>query len=235
MTIHDEKLMAFADGELSAEERAEIEHAVANDPQLRSQLEARRRMRAELSGAYAGVMDEPVPERLLAAAHGPAPGQAKIVDLGARRAARPQWSAREWGAIAASLVGGLLIGFGALRDNPALIAVTTDGLSARGALARALDTQLASDGAGAVRIGLSFRANDGAYCRTFELNAQDTAGVACRNDDGWNVAMTAAQSPQGEVRMAGASQVVLAAVDEMIDGEALDAQAEARARDAGWR
>lgn len=234
MTIDNEKLMAYADGELSQEERAEVERAVANDSALRSQLENHRRMRAELSGAYAGVMDEPVPEPLLTAARG-APREAEVVDLSARRAVRPQWSAREWGAMAASLAGGLIIGFGALRTEPSPIAIRSDGMSARGALERALNKQLASDDANAVRIGLSFRATDGDYCRTFELNAQDTAGIACRNEGGWNVAMTAAQNTQGEVRMAGASQAVLAAVDEMIDGDALDAEAEARARDAGWR
>lgn len=234
MTIDDAKLMAYADGELAPNERAEIERAVAADPALRAQLEAHQRLRSELSQAYAGVTDEPVPERLTAAARGAAPS-AQVVDLSARRAARVSWSAREWGAMAASLAGGLIIGFGAMNAQAPLIAVTADGMDARGALARALDGQLASDEAGAVRIGLTFRDQAGAFCRTFELTERGTAGVACRDEGGWDVAMTAAQPAQGEVRMASAPQAILTAVDAMIDGEPLDATQEAQARDAGWR
>jgi hypothetical protein len=235
MTIDEATLMAYADGELSAEERGEIERALAADPALRSQLEAHQQMRVQLTGAYADVMDEPVPERLVAAARGPAPQAAEVVDLSMRRAARPQWSAREWGAIAASLVGGLVIGLGAMRTQAPMIAVTADGMSAHGALERALDTQLASDEAGAVRIGLTFRVEDGGYCRTFELVQRGATGIACRDADGWNIAMTAALGAQGDLRMAGASEAVLNVVATMIDGDPLDAEAEAQARDADWR
>jgi hypothetical protein len=231
MTIDDAKLMAFADGELSAEERAEIERALSEDASLREKLAAHQSLRAQLSGAYDSVLDEPVPPQLMAAAQGAA-REAEVVDLGARR--RAKWSAREWGAMAASLAGGLIIGFGVMNAQAPLIAVTADGMSARGALEQALDTQLASDQAGAVRIGLSFRAVDGEYCRTFELTERGTSGVACRDADGWDVAMTAAAGAQGEVRMAGASEAVLNVVGTMIDGEPLDAEGEAQARDAGW-
>jgi hypothetical protein len=234
MTIDDATLMAYADGELSPEERAEIERAAAGDAGLRLRIEEHRRLRASLSGAYADVMDEPVPERLLTAASGAAPRQAEVVDLSARREAKARWSVREWGAMAASLVGGLVIGLGAMNTQSPMIAVTADGLNARGALERALNTQLASDEAGAVRIGLSFRAVDGEYCRTFELTERGTSGIACRETEGWNVAMTAAQGAQGDIRMAGASEAVLNVVATMIDGEPLDAAAETAARDAEW-
>jgi hypothetical protein len=232
MTIDDAKLMAFADGELSAEERAAVERALSDDAGLREKLAAHRTLRARLSGAYDTVLDEPVPAQLMAAAQGAPAREAEVVDLGARR--RAAWTAREWGAMAASLAGGLIIGFGVMNAQAPLIAVTADGMSARGALAQALDTQLASDDAGAVRIGLSFRAVDGGYCRTFELTERGTSGVACRDTNGWDVAMTAAAGAQGEIRMAGASEAVLNVVATMIDGDPLDAEDEAQARDAGW-
>jgi hypothetical protein len=235
MTIDDATLMAYADGELTPDERADVERAVAGDAQLRGRLEAHQRMRVQLSGAYAEILDEPVPERLQAAARSAAPRQAEVVDLSARREAKARWSVREWGAMAASLVGGLVLGLGAMNTRSPLIAVTADGLNARGALERALDTQLASDDAGAVRIGLSFRDEGGEYCRTFELTERGTTGIACREAEGWNVAMTAAQGAQGDIRMAGASEAVLNVVATMIEGEPLDAEAETAARDAGWR
>lgn len=231
MTIDESKLMAYADGELGPEERAEIERALAADVTLQARVEAHRQLRQKISDAYDDVLDEPAPAALRAAVE-TAPRPAQVVDLAARRQAR--WSVREWGAMAASLAGGLIIGFGAMGAQTPMIAVTADGMSARGALERALETQLASAQTGAVRIGLTFRAEDGAYCRTFELTERATAGLACRQDDVWRVAMTAAQPNQGELRMASAPEI-LAAVDARIAGEPLDAAGEAAARDAGWR
>lgn len=230
MSVDEDRLMAFADGELSGAERAEVEAALAQDASLREKLAAHQRLRTQLSAAFDGALDEPVPTRLMEAAQPPA---AEVVKLSDRRAAR--WSVREWGAIAASLVFGLFVGVSVMGNDAPLIDAGETGLVARGALASALDTQLASEQAGAVRIGLSFRAQDGRYCRTFDLTEVATAGLACRDVDAWNVTMTAAGAGGGEVRMAGASREILAAVDAMIAGEPLDANGEVAARDANWR
>jgi anti-sigma-K factor RskA len=230
MSVDDERLMAFADGELSGAERAEVEAALADDASLREKLAAHQRLRTRLSGAFDGALDEPVPASLLAAVE--KPRTAEVVNLGERRAAR--WSVREWGAMAASVVLGLFVGIGVMNTQAPLIAPSESGLVARGALAQALETQLASDEADAVRIGLSFRDTDGRYCRTFDLTEGGTAGLACREGDAWNVAMTAAGAGGGEVRQAAASEQILSAVDAMIAGEPLDAAGETQARDAGW-
>lgn len=229
MAISDETLMAFADGELTGEERAAVEAALAQDEMLRARLAAHQRLGVRLSAAFDGALSEPVPERLVQAApRAPAP----VVDLAAARARK--WSVREWGAMAASVAAGLVLGVGFMGRPAPLIAAESGGLVARGALAHALETQLASDAAGAVRIGLSFRDQGGAYCRTFDLTEAQTSGMACRAGEGWSVAMTAA-NPQSEIRTAGAGADVLAAVEARIAGDVLDAEAEARARDAGWR
>jgi hypothetical protein len=212
-------------------ERAQVKAALAEDASLREKLAARQKLRARLSAAFDSVLSEPVPERLTAAVTAARP--ANVVSLAERRAAK--WSVREWGAMAASVAAGLLIGVGVMNTQAPLLAATDGGLVARGALAHALDTQLASDTAGAVRIGLSFRAEDGRYCRTFQLTRGATSGLACRDAGAWDVAMTARSTSGGEIRTAGASQEILDAVDDMIDGEPLDATAEAQARDAGWR
>lgn len=229
MSVDDETLMAFADGELRSEERAAVEAALAGDPALRERLKAHQELRSRLSAAFDGALSEPVPERLSAAAR---PRAAEIVSLADRRA--PKWSAREWGAMAASIAAGLLIGIGVMNTQAPLIAASNGGLEARGALAHALDTQLASDAPGAVRIGLSFASRDGNYCRTFSVTRSNTSGLACREGDGWAIAMTA-NGGGGEVRMAGAQEAILTAVDAMIVGEPLDRTAEEEARTTGWR
>ena len=230
MSVDEDRLMAFADGELSGAERAEVEAALAQDASFREKLVAHRRLRAQLSAAFDGALDEPAPTRLMEAAQPPA---AEVVKLSDRRAAR--WSVREWGAMAASLMFGLFVGVGVMGNDAPLIDAGETGLVARGALASALDTQLASEQAGAVRIGLSFRAQDGRYCRTFNLTEGATAGLACREADTWNVTMTTVSPGGVEVRMAGAPPEVLAAVETIIDGAPLDASGEAAARDAHWR
>ena len=63
------------------------------------------------------------------------------------------------------------------------------------------------------------------------------AGLACRRGEDWTLeVLAAAPVAEGEVRTAAAMPLpVLQAVDAAIDGEPLDAAAEAAARDAGWR
>lgn len=229
MSVDEETLMAFADGELSGDERAAVEAALAGDDALRARLAAHQRLRARLSAAFDGALTEPAPERLTAAVQAP---RAQIVDFAARRAMK--WSAREWGAMAASLAAGLLIGVGVMNTQAPLIAASNGGLEARGALAHALTTQLASDEQGAVRIGLSFVSRQGAYCRTFTITRSDTSGLACRDNDSWAIALTA-RGGGGEVRMAGAPEAILSAVDAMIVGEPLDQAAEQQARAREWR
>ncbi|MEZ5961473.1 MAG: hypothetical protein R3C30_13775 [Hyphomonadaceae bacterium] len=232
MSVDDEKLMTFADGELTGAEHAEIEVALAEDAGLRERLEAHRAMRARLSSAFDGALSEPVPERLLAAAH--KPREAEVVDLAARRAAK--WSVREWGAMAASVALGLVIGVGTMQQQTRpMFATAAEGLVARGALSQALDTQLASDAAGAVRIGLSFRDQDGDYCRTFDLTQGATSGVACRENETWAIQLMADSSSGGEIRTVGSSPEVISSVEAMISGEPLDATSERAARDANWR
>jgi hypothetical protein len=108
---------------------------------------------------------------------------------------------------------------------------------AQGALATALDNQLASaqQPEGGVRIGISFAARDGRYCRTF--TAASLAGVACRDPRGWAVAALAATPKEDSAyRMAGAMpDVVRNTVKDLIAGEPLDASGEMHARALDWK
>ena len=78
--ITDEMLIAYVDGELSEADRTLVASAVAADPALFEKLEQHRRFRARMFGAFAGVLDEPVPERLVEAAR-----PSKVVSLAERR------------------------------------------------------------------------------------------------------------------------------------------------------
>ena len=219
------RVMAYVDGELDAAERAAFERELAADPALQREVAREERLRAQLNLAYAPVLDEPVPSTLtLAAQTANDPGR------GNRRVG-------QWAVMAACLVLGVLVGRAALPDRSP-VASEHGALQVRGEIAQALDQRLAAD-AGAVRVGVSFRSKDGRWCRTFQSAPQRLAGVACRDDDGWRAQALAPWKPDAHAtyRTAGSETPapVLAAIDDLISGQPLDAAAERAARDRGWR
>ncbi len=247
MKYDDETLMAYADGELDAKLRAEISAAIDNDPALARRVEQQRAMRARVASAFAKVLDEPLPERLMHAARGkPAPtspaDRGKVLQFPARASRPPAapWRAREWAAMAASLILGVLLSWRMFSPSGSEVLVASgDALVARGALASALDTQLASEQRSEVPvlIGLTFKTRDGNFCRSFTMRDTRTAGLACRVGGDWQVSATDTVSTSGQMQQASSAlpPAILSAVESRIDGVALDAEAERDAQRSGWK
>jgi len=234
------RVAAYVDDELDAIARARFEREMAADPALRSEVDAQRALRDRIVGHFAPVADEPVPDRLRALLTGG--GEAEVIDLNAARARReqrrrlPSWG--NFGAIAATLAVGIIAG--QMVDLSGSPVASRDGqLVAHGGLERALDVQLASAQPqdAQVRIGVTFRDTGGALCRSFD--SADLAGIACRAGDDWRLRQTFAVESAGgatQYRQAGSGDAaVMQAAQTMMAGAPLDAEAERRARDAGWR
>ena len=245
MKYDDETLMAYADGELDPAQRAQIDAAMAEDPALARRVEEHRALRARMATAFSRVMDQPVPERLESAARGGARTEVQVrgnvLKFPARsaRAPSPPWRAREWVAMAASLLLGVLLSWRFLTADSGDFEAGKNGLSARGELARALDTQLASEQSGEERvlIGLTFKAHDGTYCRSFELRAARTAGLACRSGSGWQIPATdSSLPPEGGMRQASSAlpPSILQLIERRMEGTALDAESEKSAQQGAW-
>ena len=261
MTVPDEEVFAFVDGELPPEAMARIEAAMATDPQLALRVETQRQLRRLLSGAHAGAVRQIPPEPLTAAVAGtsspkpvpkPASKPAEVIAFpGPQAKAKAKPKPREpklakppgaggkgfpiWAAMAACLVGGLVLGRVAMPVVPTLSGADEPSQIAAGPLAQALNTQVSGRGAGAIRIGLSFRDRAGLYCRTFQASGRaSVAGVACREPSAWRVR---AIGPTGPDSDAGTETpaAILAAVDAMIAGQPLDAADEAKAKASGWK
>ena len=64
----DERLIAYLDGELGENERAEIAHRLEQDAELRERAAQFSESGALVRAAFDETLHEPVPERLLAAA-----------------------------------------------------------------------------------------------------------------------------------------------------------------------
>ena len=251
MTVPDEELFAFVDGELPPEAMARIESAMESDPQLALRVETQRALRRLLSGAPLGAAaaqrrtaattprPDAAPKVAEVIAFPSAQAQAKA-QARAKAKAKPTPTPRQpkaakprgeggsraslWMMIGC-LVAGLAIGRLAAPSPPTLSGAQDIPPIATGPLVQALNSQ-ASGQAALVTIGLSFRDQAGLYCRTFQASGQTpVVGVACREASAWRLRV---------ISFAGLA-AVQTAVDAMIVGQPLDAAGEARARAAGWK
>ena len=231
MSIADDELMAYADGELDPQRRSVIELALRNDARLAERVREHQAMRARVRAAFDDELTEPMPAGVLGA-------------LEARQHAEASndasWGWRRWGGIAASLAIGLLIGR-TLPPSGAPIDWQTNEVVAGGALERALSTQLASAATEItpVRVPISFIDRSGRYCRAFRADRQ--AGVACRSEDRWVVQAlvvdTPASAASGGLRQAASAlpSMLLNEIDTRIAGVPLNGAQETSARESGWR
>ncbi|MBW8752814.1 MAG: anti-sigma factor [Sphingomonadales bacterium] len=231
MTISPELLAAYADGELDTDTARAVEAAIAGSAELQAELGAHRALRRRLAAHFAPIAEQPVPDRLRQAVF--ADAEPNVIDFAAaarnrRKPASPGgWTRIVGPALAASLVLALV----GVRMWPA-------GDYARGDLEEALDAQLvASQKAdGPVRVLLSFRDRQGQFCRGFTGRAR--SGIACRDDRGWRLLKTfgGTKNDAAEYHQAGSPDMaVMAAIQDMAAGPALDGTEEAKAARLGWQ
>lgn len=227
--IDDALLHEYAQGRLDPHEARFVKSALEADPILRSRFENTAELRAKLKAAFDPILSEPVPTRLTAL-------------FRARSVLFAGWG-RRFGSLAAALLIGLMLGQTSQFLAPR--APVGPGMMAQGNLASALQTApsgLTADGT--TRIGISFEAKNGQFCRSFLTRSNQStalAGLACRNDQGWTVA---ALTP-GDVedltreRMRAAATplplAVAAMVAQVLNGDALDLTRERAKIADGWK
>lgn len=248
MTLSDEKLMAYVDGELDDAARAEVEAALLDDPALAQRVAAQKALRNRIRLAFDNVAKEPVPDRLVKTARTapasatasrsrddvpvrpsrddvPARRESNVVPL--RRKPARRWSWPEWSAIAASLLVGVLASQIFLRvflSGPVPVISRGGQMIANASLSHALSEQLAANqtATSAVQIGISFRSRAGNYCRTFATRgASAVAGLACRTGDAWRVQVLAQgeKAAQSSGGLRQASSSMPKAIAQAVDEE----------------
>jgi hypothetical protein len=240
------EIHAYVDGVLDPDTSARLEADSRNDAALAARIAQQRELRTRLRAEFDRVLEEPIPQRLHDVLAGPGPGTV-VTPIGAARkagvlTARPPWSLREWGAIAATLAFGALLGPFLFRGSSGLPIETVEGrLVAADYLDTALSTQIAGTPTEGVRarIDISFRAAGGEYCRTFALQT-GAQGLACRRDGRWAVELldgaAAPTSETGGFRQASSvlSPAMLGAMTALGAGDPLTAEEEQQRLGSGW-
>jgi len=213
----DTTLMAYADGELDAETRIEIERAIVRDAALASRLDVFTKTRRAASDAFKAHLDGPVPDALasniaaMVERHEDATGSAtsakgEPADNIFALDRKPRFSMLRFDvALAASvaLVAGGVVGYlasGVDDVSPSSSILTADLTNPSLPVALrsvASGDEMDLDGGSRFRAIASFRDEAGNTCREFEIDYTDTStavSVACQSDEQWRVQFTVAAS-----------------------------------------
>ena len=236
--FQDEDVIAYVDDRMVDEMREPFERALRVDKALADRVAAHRWMTRQIAAAFGPPPDVGVDDPLVAWLD---PDRGKVISLAGRRRPAVRRSflvAVLSGAMAASLVCGVLIGR-TMSGTDSLLRLDQNGkLAARGMLADGLSNRLAGE-EGPVRIGISFHTAH-EVCRTFSTIG-GTSGLACRHGAEWSLPVVANPDPDshgsGEYRLAGDAVTpdVMAQVDRRIVGSVLSTKEEAEFKARGWR
>ncbi|AOF94349.1 hypothetical protein [Sinorhizobium sp. RAC02] len=201
----DETLMAFADGELDEAQSQALEEALAADDALAERLAVFLDSRRLVGDALKPLIDEPVPEALLASVRRMAEDAQRAADKPQDNVVafhpRPQQAAapvaRRWlMPLAASVVAAVagVVGFSIGRMGPPAAGSGAEIASALDREASGKDVALDASGK-VLHVIATFRDERGDVCREYEVKepAGRTLTIACRQQDGWTtrLALTA--------------------------------------------
>lgn len=201
----DEKLMAFADGELAPAERIEVEAAINASPELRSRLEVFLRTKDQLAGLYNAPLQRPSPDHLIDLVLGKAHEKANGSRGSGRHRSLRSWSAeilsallpRSWMTYSAVAAVGLVLLTAGLsgwalnslvlqpgRNDQSAVLLRDGNILARAQFRQGLETLVSghklswsdnSNGKFTLKPVLTFRSSDKSICRQYELTLQSVA------------------------------------------------------------
>ncbi|ASY72244.1 anti-sigma factor [Sinorhizobium fredii USDA 205] len=244
----DEILMRFADGELDAEISAEIEREMETDDALVARLALFIETRHAAKIAMQPLLEEPLPaeltaavERVIAAKTSAQNESGASVLPFARRAANDRRASRWLAPVAASLAA-VIAGFGGYwlgrGGQPTAEGVLPPTALSSPALEEALETVVSGEERQLsgpnqrFRAIATFRDNDQALCREFEVDSPDRStvvSVACRAGAEWRVTFAVvARGDSGGYAPASSTETLDAYLTAINAGAPLEAEEEAK-------
>lgn len=249
MDNRDEKLGAYMDGELSADEAAALEEELAADAGLQARLDALLATNDATRKLFAEVDKEPMPEAVLALLEEKQTTSDNVVALPVRAAKKVFSMPVAIAASVALVVGFLVVDLSRQAAGPisSMEALSAGSIATDSTLHRLLEE---TNSGQAVKLGndetgeavLSFADASGRYCRQVQITASDNAAhaLACRGENSWEVEALAFTdpAPDGQFQPAGATTPVdiISAVDTLIgDADPLDSEQENQAISDSWK
>lgn len=239
-TVTDEMITGWLDGELSPEQRDQVEAAVAASPELGLHVARLSRMERMLAPAFAETLEAPIPARfdaILSRPRASAWGLPRV-----RSALAGMMDVRSFGMATAALVVGVVVGGMLLapRQAPGFETNSDGRMIANMAMAASLASLQSGDAVGqqSVRIKLTVMDESGHFCRQFETSG--ASGLACLEGDTWKVDTLSPNTSvggAGQYVMAGGDidPAITAALERRGVRQVLDRAEEAAAIADGWK
>ncbi len=235
-----DKLSAYLDGELDDMARTEIELALEKDTDLQAMLETISSADNSLRPAYAATLNAPIPDRLSKILTEPEktslPDWAGMI----RSLLRPDILAGATAALVIGLVAGSSFTTTNTPSAEGFIMAETGEIIAGQSLATILTTARSGEIVQAdghdFMIRLSFKTDDGKYCREFRNQA--SVGIACSNTQGWKIETIGPNlsPPSDRFAMVGeAPSEISAAITRLGVAEVLDIDGETTAIHDIWK
>jgi len=237
--LSDELITAWLDGEVTQQQRSEIEAAIAASPELGLRVARLARVDRLLPPAFAETLNAPIPQRFDAVLARSRRGGGFA---GFRAALSGLLAPRPMAMAAASLVLGIMLG-GAILSGAltgAGIAADSQGrMIANDPMAASLASVASGATGGPLGIRLSVVDDGGRYCRQFETPA--ATGLACLESEKWVIdtlsRTSGTVSVDGAYVMADGSTdaAISAALERLGVRRVLDSREELAAIASGWR
>lgn len=250
MTINDEILSAFLDGELPEAQMQQVREQLAEDPALADRLAELSATDETLVRHYSAIDERPLPEglqQLLADSETrsesepePEAQSAQVIELPLWRRARQALS--QHAGLAASVA--LALGFGLAQITGTFAPNTTDSWQP---VAHSLDTlpsgasQSLPDGR-QITPRISFVNQQGQYCRQYRLtdSEQSSENIACRTERGsaaWEQMASIRQpAPEsGSYQTASGGSVLDSVLDQMMADGVIEPSREQQLIQRDWQ
>lgn len=246
MIPDDFELMAFVDGELDGPSSKRVAEAVEADPALQAKVDALIASRDAARAAYAPAEEAPLSPALnemmsaleqdLAASeqdmaghsleHGSS-GGAGILAWAQTRIAAMTGLGFAGGALAVWMM------MSQLQPEPFLVLTEANDVTLSSQAQRMLTEVPAGRAINGVSVQTSFVSGDGAVCRQFAASNQ--VGIACLDQQVWNLIILTEAPSETEFQAAGDSDALAAATAKLGVSKVLSAEEEAARIENSWQ
>lgn len=239
MTISDEKLSAFLDGELPQHEMDTLREHIANDDNLAERLQTLAMLDTQVQATIKQIDEIPVPTTIqeLAAKLDQRTTSGNVISLPLWKRAHQYLQHYAVAAATLAAVIGFILGSG-VTENPQAIAdwraISQALETTAGGVAEQVNDNIT------VTNNLTFFNQSGEYCRQFSLNSSDlgfSQNIACRQHGSWKLKASIPvnnEIPQEDYQTASGPGPIDRILDGMMSGEVLSGEDEQAAINAHW-